>query len=59
MQSLLKRLGAVGAGLLLLNEIRGLLMVGALLNSWAQSADAHPHLGAVARLIAFGGGLAC
>ena len=59
MKSLVKRLGAVGAVLLLVNEIRGLLVVGALLNSWAQSANAHPHVGAVARLIACGGGLAC
>ena len=57
MRSLLKRFGAVGGALLLLNEVRGLMVVGALLNSWAQSAHAHPQLGAVAKLLSCG--LAC
>ena len=55
MRSLVKRAGAVGAVLLLLNEIRGVLVVGAMLNTWAQSAQAHPQLGALAKFIACGG----
>lgn len=54
MTSLLKRFGAVGGALLLLNEIRGVMVVGAMLNGWAQSAHAHPQLGAVAKLISWG-----
>jgi hypothetical protein len=53
----LKRFGAVGGALLVLNEIRGLMVVAALLNGWAQSAHAHPQLGAVAKLVTCG--LAC
>lgn len=55
MRSLVKRAGVFGAVLLLLNEVRGLLMVGAMLNAWAESAQAHPQLSALARLIVCGG----
>ena len=55
MRRLVKRAGAVGAVLLLLNEIRGVLVVGAMLNTWAQTAQAHPQLGALANLIACAG----
>ena len=55
MRSLVKRVGALGAVLLLLNEIRGLVMVAALLGSWAQTAQAHPQLSTLARLIVCGG----
>ena len=55
MRKLLKRFGAVSGALLLLNEIRGLMVAGAVLNGWAQTAHAHPQLGAVAKFIACGG----
>lgn len=55
MRRLLKRFGALGGALLLLNEIRGVMVAGAVLNGWAQSAHAHSQLGAVAQLITCGG----
>lgn len=59
MRSWFKRFGAVGAAVLVLNEIRGVMVVAAVLNGWAESAQAHPHTETLAKLVACLGGGAC
>jgi len=59
LRRLLKRFGAVGAAVLVLNEIRGVMVVVAVLNGWAESAQAHPHAETLANLVACVGGAGC